>query len=50
MITHSRAVLFCGNVSGNHTWYDIYYKKGVDTPVEEEEVKEEFIQEEEFKV
>lgn len=48
MILHRRAVLFCGG--DNHVWYDLYHKKGVDVPVEEEKEEEEFIEEKEFKV
>ena len=44
-------IYFKTNFDGGHVWYDLYHKKGVDTPVDEEkEVKEDFIKEEEFKV
>lgn len=51
MILHSRAILFCGGIDSSNTWYDLYYKKGIDTAGEENEKEEkEFFSEEEFKV
>ena len=49
MILHSKPCEFNSTPEGFHNFYKLYCKKGVDTPVEEEK-KEEFIKENEFKV